>query len=101
MVAAPSGRPAPQGHLPGSAEHRRIVVALFAAGVATSALLYSTQPLLFTCYVGSSVFGSAAGNAWSSGGWPGVVALAAGLLLVTAALAQLLRRTPSLPPAAG
>ena len=35
-----------EGHLPGSAGYRRISVALFLAGVATFALLYSTQPLL-------------------------------------------------------
>lgn len=34
------------GHLPGTAAYRRVVVALFAAGVATFALLYSTQALL-------------------------------------------------------
>jgi YNFM family putative membrane transporter len=34
------------GHRPGSVEHRRVVLALFAAGVATFALLYSTQALL-------------------------------------------------------
>jgi len=34
------------GHLSGSSSYRRVVVALFAAGVATFALLYSTQALL-------------------------------------------------------
>ncbi len=34
------------GHLPGTAAYRRIVGALFAAGVATFALLYSTQAIL-------------------------------------------------------
>ena len=33
-------------HQPGQASYRRLVVALFAAGVATFAALYSTQPLL-------------------------------------------------------
>lgn len=37
---------AAQGYLPGSGSYRRVVVALFAAGVATFALLYSTQALL-------------------------------------------------------
>lgn len=34
------------GYLPGDPEYRRLSVALFAAGLATFALLYSTQPLL-------------------------------------------------------
>jgi len=34
------------GHLPGTPAYRRVVLALFAAGVATFALLYSTQALL-------------------------------------------------------
>ncbi|WP_432944396.1 MFS transporter [Kribbella sp. CA-253562] len=34
------------GHRPGSAGYRRLSVALFAAGLATFAMLYSTQPLL-------------------------------------------------------
>lgn len=69
-----------------------------AGGVATAqaASLY-----LFTYYLGSSVFGSVAGRAWSGGGWPGVVALGTVLLLVTAALAALLRRTPALVPGRG
>jgi MFS transporter, YNFM family, putative membrane transport protein len=33
-------------HQPGQASYRRLVLALFAAGVATFAALYSTQPLL-------------------------------------------------------
>lgn len=36
----------PTGYLSGSAEHRRVSIALFAAGVTTFALLYSTQALL-------------------------------------------------------
>ena len=36
----------PVGHRPGTSGYRRIVVALFAAGVATFTLLYSTQALL-------------------------------------------------------
>jgi YNFM family putative membrane transporter len=37
---------APPGHQPGTPEYRRVLVALFAAGMATFALLYSTQALL-------------------------------------------------------
>jgi YNFM family putative membrane transporter len=51
---------------------------------------------LFTYYLGSSVFGSLAGRAWTDAGWPGVVALSTGLLMVTALLAQRLRHTPTL-----
>jgi MFS transporter, YNFM family, putative membrane transport protein len=53
---------------------------------------------LFAFYLGSSVFGSLTGPAWSAGAWPGVVALAGGLLLVTGLLALWLRRIPSLDP---
>ena len=35
-----------EGHRPGTAAYRRVVGALFAAGVATFALLYSTQAIL-------------------------------------------------------
>ncbi|MBZ5737706.1 MFS transporter [Nocardioides mangrovi] len=35
-----------EGHLPGSTGYRRVVAALFVAGMATFALLYSTQALL-------------------------------------------------------
>jgi YNFM family putative membrane transporter len=37
---------AAQGHLPATAAYRRVVVALFAAGIATFTLLYSTQAIL-------------------------------------------------------
>ncbi len=64
-----------------------------AGGVATgqAASLY-----LFAYYLGSSVFGTLAGAAWTSAAWPGVVALTALLLLTTGGLALLLRRTPTL-----
>jgi YNFM family putative membrane transporter len=52
---------------------------------------------LFTYYLGSSVFGSLSGQAWTAAGWPGVVALATVLLTVTGGLALLLRRTPPHP----
>jgi YNFM family putative membrane transporter len=55
---------------------------------------------LFTYYLGSSVFGSLAGRAWSTADWPGVVVLATLLLVTTAALAMLLRRIPTLLDAA-
>ncbi len=54
---------------------------------------------LFAYYLGSSVFGSLAGSAWASTGWPGVVALAGSLITATALLALLLRRTPALQEA--
>lgn len=38
--------PSSEGHLPGSAAYGRVVFSLFVAGLATFALLYSTQPLL-------------------------------------------------------
>jgi YNFM family putative membrane transporter len=64
-----------------------------AGGVSTgqAASLY-----LFTYYLGSSVFGSLGGRAWTDAGWPGVVVLSAALLVVTALLAQRLRHTPTL-----
>jgi YNFM family putative membrane transporter len=67
-----------------------------AGGVSTgqAASLY-----LFTYYAGSSVFGSLSGRFFTAAGWPAVVALAAVLLLVAAALALALRRTPTLLPA--
>jgi YNFM family putative membrane transporter len=38
--------PTPTGYLPGDPGYRRLSIALFAAGLATFAMLYSTQPLL-------------------------------------------------------
>lgn len=73
-----------------------------AAGVSTAqaASLY-----LFTYYLGSSVFGSLTGHAWETDGWPGVVVLSTGLLVVASVLALALRRTPALltssPPSSG
>lgn len=44
---APPPAPAPDGgHRAGTPEHRRVVLALFAAGIATFALIYSTQTVL-------------------------------------------------------
>jgi YNFM family putative membrane transporter len=53
---------------------------------------------LFAYYLGSSVFGSLTGRAWTVGAWPGVVLLVTGLLVVTGLLALWLRRIPSLDP---
>lgn len=53
---------------------------------------------LFTYYLGSAVFGTAAGSAWTRAGWAGVVVLSVGLLLAVAGLAYLLRRIPVLVP---
>lgn len=51
---------------------------------------------LFSYYLGFSLAGAAAGAAWSSGGWTGVLLLTAGLCLVGALLALSMRRVPSL-----
>lgn len=51
---------------------------------------------LVAYYLGSSVFGSVAGYAWSTYGWAGVVTLATVLFSAVGGLALLLRRTPSL-----
>lgn len=53
---------------------------------------------LFTYYLGSSVFGTLAGFAWTHAHWPGVAALATTLLAATAVLTRVLRKTPSLVP---
>ena len=53
---------------------------------------------LFTYYLGSSVFGSLAGPAWTHGAWPAVAALALALLAASGLLAAWLRRIPSLLP---
>ncbi|WP_168583142.1 MFS transporter [Gephyromycinifex aptenodytis] len=51
---------------------------------------------LFVYYLGSSVFGALAGEAWSRGGWPVVVAVCGGLVGITLVLALVLRHIPSL-----
>jgi YNFM family putative membrane transporter len=63
-----------------------------AAGISTgqAAAFY-----LFFYYVGSSVFGSLGGRAWSTAGWPAVVALAVLLLGSAGGLSLTLRRVPS------
>jgi len=69
-----------------------------AGGVASgqAASLY-----LFAYYLGSSLFGSLAGPAWTLGAWPLVVALALALVVLTGLLTAWLRRTPALAPSAG
>ena len=51
---------------------------------------------LFTYYLGSSVFGSLAGPAWTLGAWPAVAALALALLAASGLLTAWLRHIPSL-----
>jgi MFS transporter, YNFM family, putative membrane transport protein len=46
VVTGTSGATAAEGYLPGSAEYRRVLVALFLAGLATFAVLYSPQAIL-------------------------------------------------------
>ncbi len=63
------------------------------AGLATAqaASLY-----LFAYYVGASGFGALGGHTWNAAGWPGVVALAAALVVALGVLSLVLRRTPTL-----
>jgi YNFM family putative membrane transporter len=72
-----------------------VPVRAHAEGVSTgqAASLY-----LFTIYLGSSIFGSVAGSAWHSAGWPGVALLAVVLFVISAALSLWLRRIPTLLP---
>jgi YNFM family putative membrane transporter len=49
---------------------------------------------LFSYYLGSAVFGSLGGRAWSAGGWPGVVLVAGSLLGAAGILTLTLRRIP-------
>lgn len=46
MITAAAQTPSTDGLRPGDAEYRRVLVALFAAGVATFSALYSTQAIL-------------------------------------------------------
>lgn len=46
MSATAPPRPLAAGHRPGTSDYRRVVGALFAAGLATFALLYTTQAIL-------------------------------------------------------
>ena len=77
------------GHRPGTSGYRRIVVALFAAGVATFTLLYSTQALLPAL---ATEFGVGAGtSAWSLSATMLGLAVA---LLVAGPLSDRVGRTP-------
>ncbi len=60
-------------------------------GTGQAASLY-----LFAYYLGSSVFGGLAGDAWTAGGWRAVVLLVGALVLVGLGLSVGLRRTRSL-----
>jgi YNFM family putative membrane transporter len=51
---------------------------------------------LFAYYLGSSVFGSLSGHAWTLGGWPAVAALALLLFAVSGLLTAWLRHIPAL-----
>jgi len=51
---------------------------------------------LFAYYLGSSVFGSVSGHAWTLGAWPAVAALALLLLVVSGLLTAWLRHIPAL-----
>jgi YNFM family putative membrane transporter len=80
------------------------VAARARAGDRATAQAASTY--LFAYYVGSSVAGAAAGRAWSSGGWTGVLLLTGALVLLGCAVAVLLARSTSLlqpgnPPVGG
>lgn len=59
-------------------------------GAGQAASLY-----LFAYYLGSSIFGSLVGFAWTHGAWPGVVALVSILWLIALVLALLMRRIPA------
>ena len=64
-----------------------------AGGVATG---QASSLYVFAYYLGSSVFGTLAGHAWSWGAWPAVVTLSGGLLVVATLLAWWLRSTATL-----
>ncbi|WP_026927867.1 MFS transporter [Granulicoccus phenolivorans] len=63
-------------------------------GAGQAASLY-----LVCYYLGSSIFGTLAGTAWTHAGWPGVVAMNTGLLLICLVLALLVGRTRPVLPA--
>jgi len=65
---------------------------LASGGIGQAASLY-----LVSYYIGSSLFGGLAGQAWSSGGWLRVAALSGTLTLGTFLLSLFLLTVPSLP----
>ncbi|WP_091416574.1 MFS transporter [Friedmanniella luteola] len=80
------------------------VAARARAGGRATAQAASTY--LFAYYVGSSVVGAAAGRAWTSSGWTGVLVLTAALVVLGCGVALLLARSTSLlqpgnPPVGG
>jgi len=80
------------------------VAARARAGRRATAQAASTY--LFAYYVGSSVVGLAAGQAWSSGGWTGVLMLTGALVTLGCVVTGLLARSASLlqpgnPPVGG
>ncbi|MER6518095.1 MFS transporter [Streptomyces sp. NPDC001553] len=80
--------PAPEPHSPGRPGYRRMSLALFAAGLATFALLYSTQALLPAVSAG---FGVTAGQAsWTVSAATGALAL---FVLPLSALSERFGRT--------
>ncbi|MFJ5552013.1 MFS transporter [Streptomyces sp. NPDC093225] len=86
--ASEAPRPAPERHEPASAGYRRMSLALFAAGLATFALLYSTQALLPAVSAG---FGVTAGQAsWTVSAATGALAL---FVLPLSALSERVGRT--------
>jgi YNFM family putative membrane transporter len=64
----------------------------YAGGVAAG---QAASFYLFAYYLGSSVFGSLSGRAWTAGGWPAVAGLALGLMVLAGALAGWLRHIPA------
>jgi YNFM family putative membrane transporter len=70
-----------------------VAVRAHAAGVGTG---QAVAFYLFSYYVGSSVFGTWGGQAWSLAGWTGVAVLCGTLVLVCCVLAAALHRIPSL-----
>ncbi|MFD9221151.1 MFS transporter [Streptomyces sp. NPDC060064] len=72
-AASPSPSPSPALLAPGGPGYRRMSFALFAAGVATFALLYSTQALLPAVSAGFGVSASAA--SWTVSAATGALAL--------------------------
>lgn len=66
------------------------------AGAGGRAAGQAASVYLFCYYLGSSVFGSLAGSAWTRGAWPAVVALTGSLAVVLLVLAAALRRVPAL-----